>query len=104
METRLRLLLVLAGLPKPLVQPIIRDESGVFLARVDLYYPNHRLVLEYDGALHRHSLESDNRRQNRLFDAGYHILRFTVGDVLGNPGAVVALVRGALARPLVDAA
>lgn len=104
METRLRLLLVLAGLPRPSVQARIRDESGVFIARADLFYPKHRLVIEYDGAVHRHSLESDNRRQNRLLDAGYRILRFTAGDVLGSPGPVVALVRAALSRSLVDAA
>lgn len=99
METRLRLLLVLAGLPKPRVQPTLRGESGIFLARPDLYYAVPRLVIEYDGATHKHSLASDNRRQNRLLEAGYRILRFTAGDVLGNPSGVVSLVRRAIARP-----
>ena len=99
METRLRLLLELAGLPKPWVQPILRDELGTFIARPDLYYPLHRLVIEYDGSTHRDRLVSDNRRQNRLYVAGYRVLRFTAGDVIGNPSGVVDLVQRALARP-----
>lgn len=99
METRLRLLLVLAGLPRPLIQPTLRGESGIFLARPDLYYAVHRLVIEYDGATHKDSLAQDNRRQNRLLEAGYRILRFTASDVLGNPSGVVSLVRRAIAKP-----
>jgi very-short-patch-repair endonuclease len=55
--------------------------------------------LEYDGATHRESLAADNRRQNRLINAGYRLLRFTAGDVLNAPAAVVSMVRRALASP-----
>ena len=96
METRLRLLLVLAGLPHPRSQVSLRDDFGVFLARTDLYYPAARLAIEYDGITHRESLAADNRRQNRLVDAGYRLLRFTAADVLSAPDSVVALVRRAL--------
>jgi Protein of unknown function (DUF559) len=99
METRLRLVLVLAGLPRPMVQMALRDDSGLFIARPDLYYPGARLAVEYDGASHRDSLAADNRRQNRLIDAGYRILRFTAGDVLNAPAGVVAVVRRSLAAP-----
>jgi len=95
METRLRLLLVLAGLPRPRVQVRLGNDSD-FLGRADLYYPECRLVIEYDGATHRSRLESDNRRQNRLVDAGYRVLRFTASDVLAAPASVVDLVRKAL--------
>jgi very-short-patch-repair endonuclease len=91
------MVLVLAGLPRPLAQVSLRDDGGNFLARVDLYYPRARLAIEYDGGTHRDSLAADNRRQNRLLNAGYRLLRFTAGDVLGNPGGVVAQVREALA-------
>jgi very-short-patch-repair endonuclease len=96
METRLRLLLVLARLPRPHAQITLRDEFGQFLARPDFYYPRHRLVVEYDGAGHRERLTDDNRRQNRLVDAGYRLLRFTAADVLSDPESVVDLVRRAL--------
>jgi len=99
METRLRLLLVLAGLPHPRSQVSLRDDLGLFLARPDLYYPDARLAIEYDGATHRESLAADNRRQNRMFDAGYRLLRFTAGDVLDTPAAVVSMVRRALVSP-----
>ena len=97
METRLRLLLVLAGLPHPKSQVSLRDDSGSFIARPDLYYPGARLAIEYDGATHRETLVADNRRQNRLIDAGYRVLRFTAGDVLNTPAAVVSVVRRSLA-------
>ncbi len=97
METRLRLLLVQAGLPRPKIQVTLRDDAGAFIARPDLYYPGARLAIEYDGTVHRESLVSDNRRQNRIVDAGYRILRFTAGDVLNAPAVVVSIVRRSLA-------
>ena len=96
METRLRLLLVLAGLPHPRGQVSLRDDFGLFLARPDLYYPDARLAIEYDGASHRENLTGDNRRQNRLVDAGYRLLRFTAADVLSAPDSVVDLAKRAL--------
>jgi hypothetical protein len=99
METRLRLLLVLAGLPRPLAQISLCDEKGHFVGRPDFYYPQHRLALEYDGSGHRENLTGDNRRQNRMVDAGYRLLRFTAADVLSAPDSVVVLVRRALSQP-----
>ena len=96
METRLRLILVIAGLPRPQAQVSLYDEAGHFLARPDFYYPLHGLALEYDGAYHRENLTGDNRRQNRLVDAGYRLLRFSAADVLSAPESIVALVRRAL--------
>jgi len=99
METRLRLVLVLAQLPRPLAQISLYDEDGHFVGRPDFYYPLHRLALEYDGSSHRENLTGDNRRQNRMVDAGYRLLRFTAADVLSTPNSVVALVRRALSQP-----
>jgi hypothetical protein len=96
-ETRLRLILVLAGLPRPELQVPLYDEQGHFLGRPDLFYRSHRLALEYDGATHRDNLVDDNRRQNRLVNAGYPLLRFTAPD-LRCPDAVVSQVSQALGR------
>jgi very-short-patch-repair endonuclease len=52
------------------------------LTDADVYYPLHRLALEYDGSSHRENLTGDNRRQNRMVDAGFRVLRFTAADVL----------------------
>jgi very-short-patch-repair endonuclease len=94
METRLRLQLLKARLPTPCVQADLRDAAGGFLGRADLYYPDRRLVIEYDGENHRDRLVSDLRRQNALVNAGYHVLRFTAAD-LRNANAVPDEVRRA---------
>lgn len=96
METRLRQLLVMAGLPRPVAQVPLHDRSGTFLGRCDLFYPREGLAIEYDGATHRDSLEADNRRQNRILEAGFRLLRFTASDVLRTPASVVGQVRRAL--------
>ena len=97
MESRLRMLLVLGGLPRPEAQVSIHDRWRRFLGRPDLYYKEHRLGIEYDGDVHRGSLAEDNRRQNKLVNAGIRLLRFTAADVLGNPDSVIAQVQAQLA-------
>jgi very-short-patch-repair endonuclease len=74
----------------------LHDDAGLFVGRPDLYYLDRRLALEYDGATHRDSLPADNRRQNRILEAGYRLLRFTAADIFNTPASVVALVRRAL--------
>lgn len=96
METRLRLLLVQNGLPRPEAQVSIHGPGNVFLGRLDLYYEEARLGIEYDGDNHRDRLVSDNQRQNRLLEAGVHLLRYTSVDLFTRPIAVVAEVRAAL--------
>ena len=97
METRLRMLLVLAGLPRPEVQVSIHDGQGRFVGRPDLLYRLQRLAIEYDGGNHRDRLVDDNRRQNRLIGVGFRLLRFTAADVYGTPDAVLMQVRLGLA-------
>ena len=97
MESRLRVLLVKSGLPRPRSQVSIHDDLGEFAGRLDLYYEDQRLGIEYDGDVHRESLTEDNRRQNKLLKAGVRLLRFTGADVLGNPEGVVMQVRRMLA-------
>jgi very-short-patch-repair endonuclease len=96
METRLRMLLVLARLPRPEVQVSIHDDQGRFLGRPDLFYPRQRLAIEYDGGNHRDRLVDDNRRQNGLVGAGLRLLRFTAADVYATPDAVAMQVRDGL--------
>lgn len=88
METRLRLQLAAARLPVPELQVDLHDHNGRFLGRADLYYADVRLLIEFDGQNHKDRIAADLRRQNALVGAGYHILRFTAGDLL--PGGSVA--------------
>ncbi len=97
METRLRWRLMQSGLPRPQVQAELCDADDRFIARVDLYYPGARLVIEFDGGNHRTRLVSDDRRQNQLVNAGFTVLRFTSADLNHRPEHVVAEVRHALA-------
>lgn len=82
MESRLRILLIEAGLPAPEVQVNLYSANGEFLARADLFYKDAGLVIEYDGGTHKHSVAEDNRRQNGLVNAGYTPLRF---HLIGRP-------------------
>lgn len=97
MESRLRMLLVGAGLRRPEAQVSLHHRRGGFVARVDLYYEEVRLAIEYDGGQHRDQLTDDNRRQNRLHEIGVTVLRYTAPDVRERPDEVVQQVRAALA-------
>ncbi len=99
MESRLRMLLELAGLPRPEVQVPIHDDQGRFLGRPDLLYRLQQLAIEYDGGNHRDRLVDDNRRQNGLMGVGLRLLRFTAADVYGTPETVAMEVRHSLATP-----
>ena len=100
METRLRMLLVLARLPRPEVQISIHDDRGRFLGRPDLLYRKQRLAIEYDGGNHRDRMVEDNRRQNGLVGAGFRLLRFTAADVYNAAETVAMQVRHSLAARL----
>jgi hypothetical protein len=60
MESRLRMTIVGAGLPRHEVQEPVLDTDQTVPARPDLAYPAARLGIEYDGATHRVSLVEDN--------------------------------------------
>ena len=96
MESRLRMLLVQGGLPRPEAQASLTNRRGEFVARVDLFYPEARLAVEYDGGQHRDQLTEDNRRQNRLHEIGVTVLRYTAPDLKERPDQVLYQVRLAL--------
>lgn len=80
METRLRMLLVLAGLPEPEVNLTIHDVSGAPLRRYDLSYPSIKVIVEYDGRQHverEDNWESDLDRREDIDDEGWRILVVT---------------------------
>jgi very-short-patch-repair endonuclease len=99
MESVLRWLLLEAGLPAPDLQHVVRDAAGSFIGRVDMAWPEQRVIVEFDGDVHRErrGFVDDLRRQNGLVLAGWTVLRFTSADVLGSPHRVLRLLRAALA-------
>jgi very-short-patch-repair endonuclease len=95
METRLRLVIVDSGLPRPVAQFEVRNSAGRLVGRVDLAYPQWRIAIEYDGDHHRGREEyrDDQRRANALRVAGWTVLRFTASDVWRRPDQIVAQIR-----------
>jgi very-short-patch-repair endonuclease len=100
MESVVRWLAHQARLPAPELQFDVRDAAGVFLGRADLAWPDRKVLVEFDGDVHRQRdvFVRDVRRQNRLIAAGWTVLRFTSADVFGRPDEVVAGIRRALGR------
>ena len=96
METRIRLALVLGGLPAPVVQH--RVLGGAY--RLDLAYPQVLLAIEYDGAEHRRADRAlrDLEREAVLTRLGWTVLRFDARTVLAEPARVAAVVRAELRR------
>jgi very-short-patch-repair endonuclease len=97
-ESRLRVRLVLAGLPKPVSQHVI-EKDGQFMGRVDLAWPDLRVAIEYDGTWHAdpEQLDLDRARLNRLVTTdGWIILHATRRHLREEFDRFVAEVRSAL--------
>lgn len=96
-ESWLRVLLVAAGLPPPDVQHVVTHQ-GAFVARVDLAWPEQRLVVEYDGEHHlqRRQRVADLRRREALELAGWTVVVLMAEDVFGDPAGAVARVAARL--------
>ena len=100
METRLRLLLIHAGLPRPEVQWPVQDPVAREVLWLDLAYPEQRIGIEYDGADHTQPdrVLRDIRRTTRLVDHGWRLYRYTRLDIHHHPDRIVAEVRRGLTR------
>jgi hypothetical protein len=95
-ESRLRVACHLGGLPRPIPQFEVY-EDGVFLGRVDLAWPEAKLIVEYEGAYHFDGLQipKDDARYDRLVAAGWRVIRLSSID-LWDLDAVVEQIRAAL--------
>jgi very-short-patch-repair endonuclease len=100
MESVLRWLIHEAGLPAPVVQYEMRDASGRFLGRGDLAWPEDRVLVEFDGDVHRERqvFVRDLRRQNSLVVDRWTILRFSGADVYGRPAQVLGEIEQVVPR------
>jgi very-short-patch-repair endonuclease len=99
METRLRLIIVRGGLPRPQAQWVVQDEQARTAVWLDLAYPEHRIGVEYDGAVHTApgAVLRDIARHTALLDQGWRVHRYTKVDVLHRPDRIVAQLSRALA-------
>jgi hypothetical protein len=98
MESVVRWIFHSGGLPTPELQYVLRDASGVFVARADFAWPARRVMVEFDGDIHRDRdvFVKDLRRQNLVVATGWTMLRYTSADALGRPDDMLAEVRRAL--------
>lgn len=95
-ERRLLALIRSAGLPMP------RTNVKVAGHEVDLHWPDHDLVVEFDGwAYHstRAAFERDRRRDADLQLAGQRVMRVTHRQLAGEPIPLIARCAAALAAP-----
>ena len=92
------MLIVLAGLPEPTVNYVLRTAEGDWVRRLDLCYRNGKIAVEYDG---RHHLETKKRREDlirreELERQGWLFVVLVSDDIYVDPCATVERVRLAL--------
>jgi predicted transcriptional regulator of viral defense system len=109
LETRGRLALLSAGLPRPELQVEIHDGAGL-IGRVDAWYPDAAVALEFDGRVKYidprngsspgEVLWKEKRREDRMRDVGVRFVR-VVNEDLGVAWAPkAARIQSLVAVPL----
>ena len=87
------------GLPRPMSQVWLGDERPEI--RVDFYFPEFRTVGEADGRVKYatpQAIWEEKKRQDRLHDLGFDVVRFDYADAVGDGHAMAARFRRAFAR------
>ncbi|MFC6714892.1 endonuclease domain-containing protein [Branchiibius cervicis] len=90
-ETRLRMLIVLAGLPEPLISVEFRDADGRTRYELDLAY-RAKIGVEYDGEDYHstpQARERDAKRRRWFTDQGWTVLTYTKSDLWEEPRALL---------------
>ncbi|GBE67306.1 hypothetical protein MFM001_37680 [Mycobacterium sp. MFM001] len=98
-ETRTRLVLIDAGLPRPKTQITVDDEYGEFVARVDMGYRDLRVGIEYDGPQHWTDPEQRQRDIDRhwaLVALGWVIIRVSADLLRFREATLVGRVKTAM--------
>jgi hypothetical protein len=100
MESRLRMLIVLAGLPEPVINPKIYWSDGRVRWRFDLSYPEFRLIIEYDGLQHREDpgqWATDVSRRDWMDAKQWRIVVVIANGIFRTPattlGRIIAVMR-----------
>jgi hypothetical protein len=99
-ESMLRVILELAGLPRPAVNhEVVRTAQGFGGIRTDFAYPDLRFAIEYQGDYHRSQQQwrRDMTRRARLEALGWYVLELNWDD-LNDENELVSRIRGILAR------
>jgi hypothetical protein len=97
-ESQLRLLIVRAGLPAPVIGHTVHDADGSFVGTPDLAYVTERVGIEYEGDAHRTDRQTfrDDIERRELFEsAGWRIIRVTDAH-FEHPTLLIARIRRVL--------
>jgi very-short-patch-repair endonuclease len=92
MESRLRMLITQAGLPRPEVQWVVQDEQTRTAVWLDLAWPDLMIGIEYEGEGHTEpdQVLRDVGRYTGLVDKGWRIYRYTKREILRRQDLIVA--------------
>jgi very-short-patch-repair endonuclease len=95
METRLRLLLIRAGLREPVIGYTIRDANGDFVGTPDLCCVEQRIAIEYEGAVHRDDprvFAEDILRRELMQEADWYVIRVISDHIFRTPQWLVTRI------------
>jgi very-short-patch-repair endonuclease len=85
-EALARAVFLEAGLPTPRAQVELFDRGGAFIARVDFLFEQWHTIVEIDGRgkyTDPDVLWREKRREDRLRELGYRLVRLSWSDLLG---------------------
>jgi hypothetical protein len=99
-ESWVRVACVRAGLPTPVPQYAVH-RFGRWIGDADLAWPEHRLIVEYEGPHHFEELQirRDDRRYEQFVAAGWRVIRLSSADIR-DMAEVVARIAAALGIPM----
>ena len=95
-ETKTRLAIVVAGLPKPQTQIVVRNQWGAVLAGIDMGWEKWRVGVEYDGSQHwtdPRIRANDIDRTAELERRGWRIIRVSADLLRNRPDIFAARIR-----------
>ena len=98
-ETRTRLALMAAGLPRPQTQIEVVGSDGRVFARIDIGWARWKVAVEYDGEQHwsdERQRAWDIERQQLLEALGWTVIRVSALQLRTDPWGIAARVRDKL--------
>jgi hypothetical protein len=103
-----QLIRTVPNIPEPTRQYVLRDETGVFIARIDLCWPELGVFIELDGQGHAGQPVYDASRESAIVaETGWLCARFSWTEVSRHPTHTARrlgrVVEQARRRPLVAA-
>jgi len=100
-ETKLRLVIIRAGLPEPVIGHTVINSDGQFVGTPDLSYVEEQIAIEYEGEHHRtdpRTYEDDIIRRELFEDAGRLVIRVTKAHLAGQHHWLTQRIARALAE------